>query len=72
MSQVKHTSSRTASRRLARAVSFLHLASQQLSAASQASPNRYHQTRLHGLAVGLRDFSLPLRRIASILERGDR
>ena len=70
MPKVEHTSNRTASRKLVRAVTFLTLAGQQLSAASQASSDRYHRNKFHRLALGLREFSLPLSRIASLLERG--
>jgi hypothetical protein len=70
MRRVEHVSHRAASRRLARAVSLLHLAGQQLLAASQASPDRFHRNKLRGLALGLREVSLPLSRIASVLERG--
>jgi hypothetical protein len=38
--------------------------------ASQASTDRYHRNKFHRLALGLREFSLPLSRIASLLERG--
>jgi len=69
MSKVEHTSSRAASRRLARAASLLNLASKQLNAASDVSPDRYHRTKFHNLALGLREFTLPLSRIASVLER---
>lgn len=72
MSQVDHTSTRAASRHLARAVSLLHLACTQLSAASQASPDRRSRTKLHNLALGLREFSIPLDRLASLFERGCR
>jgi hypothetical protein len=70
MNKFEHTSNRTASRKLVRAVTFLTLAGQQLSAASQSAPDRYHRYKFHRLALGLRDFSLPLSRIASLLERG--
>jgi hypothetical protein len=71
MRKVEHTSNRAASRRLARAVSLLHRAGEQLSAASPALLDRYHRNKLHGLALGLRDLSLPLSRIVSELERGE-
>jgi hypothetical protein len=70
MPKVEHTSNRTASRKLVRAVTLLTLAGQQLSAASQTSVDRYHRNKFHRLALGLREFSLPLSRIASLLERG--
>ena len=68
----KHTtlSSRVASRRLTRAVTLLHRAGRQLSEASRTAPDRYNRERLLGLAIGLRDLSLPLSRIASGLEKG--
>jgi hypothetical protein len=72
MPRVEHASYRAASRRLARAVFLLHRAGEQLSAASQVSPDRYHRNKLETLAVGLRELSLPLSRIASHLERGGR
>jgi hypothetical protein len=70
MPKVEHTSNRTASRKLVRAVTFLTLAGQQLNAASHASSDRYHRNKFHRLALGLREFSLPLSRLASLLERG--
>jgi hypothetical protein len=66
-----HTKSyRAANRRLARALSFLNRAGAQLKAASDVAPDRYHRNKLHGLSVGLRELSLPLARISSLLERG--
>lgn len=70
MSKVEHTSNRTASRKLVRAVTFLTLAGQALNAAGQVSKDHYHRKKFHRLAVGLREFSLPLSRIATLLERG--
>lgn len=70
MSRVSHTASRAASRRLARAVFLLDCAGRQISAASNASSDRYHRNKLHNLAIGLRDLTLPLYRIVSHLERG--
>jgi hypothetical protein len=70
MPRVEHTSNRTASRKLVRAVSLLTRAGEQLSAASQVSADRYHRNKFHRLALGLREFSLPLSRIASLLDRG--
>lgn len=70
MRKVEHTSPRAASRRVARAVSFLTLAGEQLAAASHASPDRYHRNKLHSFSIGIRELSLPLSRIASHLERG--
>jgi hypothetical protein len=68
--QLEPKSQRIASRKLLRAVTFLTLAGQQLSAASQSSTDRYTRKKFHRLALGLREFSLPLSRIASVLERG--
>jgi hypothetical protein len=70
MSKVEHASNRTASRKVLRAVTLLTLAGEQLSAAGQSSPDRYHRNRFHNLARGLKELSLPLSRLASILERG--
>ena len=70
MSRVEHISNRAASRILARAVILLTRAGEQLSAASHLSPDRYHRNKFHRLALGLREFSLPLSRAASLLERG--
>ena len=70
MPRVEHTSNRTASRKLVRAVTFLTLAGRALSAAGQVSTDRYHRNKFHRLAIGLRELSLPLSRIASLLERG--
>jgi hypothetical protein len=63
-------SHRISSRRLARALVFLHRAERQMAGASQAAPDRYHQNHLHCIATGLRDLSIPLMRIVSRLERG--
>jgi hypothetical protein len=70
MPKVEHTSNRTASRRLVRAVNFLTLAGRALCAASQASSDRYHKNKFHRLAIGVRELTLPLTRIASLLDRG--
>jgi hypothetical protein len=70
MDTLDTTSTRTASRRLTRAVSLLARAGRQLYCASQAAPDRFHRDRLHFFADGLRELSLPLSRIASRLERG--
>ena len=70
MSQLNHTSKRHTSRRLTRAVTLLHRAGRQLDTASQTAPDRYNRDRLHTLAIGLRELSLPLSRIASRLEKG--
>jgi hypothetical protein len=70
MNRFDHTSNRTTSRKLVRAVTLLTRAGEQLSAASQSSPDRYHRNKFHRLALGLREFSIPLSRIASLLERG--
>jgi hypothetical protein len=65
------SSHRIASRRLTRAVALLYRAGLQLDGASQIAPDRHNRDRLHTLAVGIRELSLPLSRIASRLERGD-
>ena len=70
MPKVEHTSNRTASRKLVRAVTFLTLAGQALNAASQVSTDRYHRNKFHHLSLGLRELALPLSRAASLLERG--
>ncbi len=66
------TSSRVASRRLARAVTLLSRASRQLDSASLFAPDKYNADRLRFLAGGLRDLSIPLSKIASRLEKGSR
>ena len=71
MQTVHNNSSRVASRRVGRALTLLSRASRQLDSASHSAPDQYHQQRLHGLVVGLRDLCLPLSKIASHLERGD-
>jgi len=71
MPKVEHTANRTASRKLLRAVTHLNLAGQQLSAAGQSSPDRHHRDKFHRMALGLRELSLPLSHLASLLERGD-
>jgi hypothetical protein len=72
MKEVSHTPSRAASIRLVRAVSHLRRAGQQLSAATHAAPNRYHQQQLRRLAVDLKALSAPLEGLASFLEHGGR
>ncbi len=72
MSRVSHTSDCAASIRLARAVSHLQQAGKELSAATQAAPDRYHQKQLRSLAVDLRTLSMPITGIATSLERGGR
>ena len=64
------TSNRTASRRLERAIMLLNRAGRQLDGASHASRERFHRDRLYSLATGLREFTLPLSRLASFLQRG--
>lgn len=61
---------RTASRRVSRAVTLLSSAGRQLDAASRLAADRYNSDRLHVLATGLREFCIPLGRIASRLEKG--
>ena len=70
MSEVSHTLNRAASIHLARVASHLTQAGKQLSAATHAVPDRYHQQRLRRLAVDLRELSLPLMGLVSSLERG--
>jgi len=69
MAQASHTSSRAASLRLARAVSHLQRAEQQLTAATHAAPSRHHQKQLRDIAVDLRALSGPIAGLASFLER---
>jgi hypothetical protein len=61
---------RVARLRLTRAVSHLQRAGQQLSAATHAAPNRYHQKQLRRLAIDLRELSSPIAGLASMLARG--
>jgi hypothetical protein len=61
---------RAASLRVARAVSHIQRAGQQLTAATNAAPDRYHQKRLRRLSVDLRELSQPLAGLVSSLERG--
>jgi hypothetical protein len=70
MERVSHTANRAASIRLARAVSHLQRAGQQLTAATHAAPDRYHQQQLRRLAVDLRALSLPIEGLASLLGHG--
>jgi hypothetical protein len=70
MSRVNHTSHRATSICLARAISLLNRASEQLQAARQTSADRYHRNELHDIALSLRGVRLPLSRIASALESG--
>jgi hypothetical protein len=68
--QLDLKSTRAASIRLARTVSYLQRAGQELIAATHAAPNRYHQQQLRRLAVDLRAISGPIEGLASHLERG--
>jgi hypothetical protein len=70
MVPLNRTSNRTASRRLVRAVTLLNRAGRQLDSASHAAPDHFHRDRLRFFATGLRELSLPLSRVASILEKG--
>lgn len=72
MNRVSHTNHRSASIRLARAVSHLQRANRELTAATQAAPDRYHQNQLRHLAVDVRELSNPLSRIVWTLENGAR
>jgi hypothetical protein len=71
MAPLNDTSSRTASRRLSRALTLLHRASRQLECASQSVPDRYNRDHLFNLSIGLREICLPLYRAASRLEKGE-
>ncbi len=68
--KLDYTSPRIASRRLQRALAFLHRAGQQLDAASNASDNRQDREHFRSLSSGLRELYLPLSKTASRLERG--
>lgn len=70
MRSLNTASNRIASRRLVRAITLLNRAGRQLSTASQSAQDRYNRDRLHALAVGLRELTLPLGTIASRLEKG--
>lgn len=70
MEPLNVTSNRTASRRLTRALTLLNRAGRQLDGASHAAPDRFQRDRLRFFATGLRELSLPLSRVASILEKG--
>jgi hypothetical protein len=61
---------RAASLRLARAVSHLRRAGQQLTAATHAAPSRFHQNQLRRLAIDLKAFSAPIKGLAAFLEHG--
>jgi hypothetical protein len=69
MAEVNPISRRVASRRLAKAVVLLHRAGQQLRNASQSAPDRYNRDKLHILALGLRDISVPLSKLATLLHK---
>ncbi len=71
LNPLNDNSSRTASRRLTRALTLLHRASRQLESASQSVPDRYNKAHLFNLSVGLREICIPLYRAASRLERGE-
>lgn len=68
--QLDPKSNRAASLRVARAASHLKQAGQQLIAAADAAPTRYHQQQLRRLTVDLRAFSVPIEGLASFLEHG--
>jgi len=70
MAQVKHISNRAASIRLARAISHLQRAEQQLTAATHAAPSRYHQKQLRHIAVDLRTLFGSVAGLASFPELG--
>ena len=67
--QLDLKSNRAASLRLARVVSHLHQAGQQLTAATHAAPNRYQEKQLSRLEVDLRTLLAPIEGLASFLER---
>lgn len=69
MPKVEHTSNRVASRKLAAAASLITRAGAEISAAGKALPHRYHRNRFLRIALGVREFSGPLYRLASLLER---
>ena len=70
MAPFERTSSRAATRRVARALTLLNRAGRQLDSPSQVAPDRFHRDRLRFLAVGLRGFSIPLSRVAAHLAKG--
>jgi hypothetical protein len=72
MAQLDRSSGRIASRRVERCISLLACASTELHRASGATNDTYSRDRLRYLANGLRNISLPLSRIASHLEQGER
>jgi hypothetical protein len=63
-------SARVSSRRLGRALTLLNDASKQLSAATNAAPDRHHQNQLRRILVDLRELSWPIAGLASKLARG--
>ena len=69
MPKVSHTFNRAASLRVARASFHLHQAGYQLAAATNATPDRYHQQRLRRLVADLRELSEPLAGLVSSLGR---
>ena len=70
LKECNRSSHRIASRRLERAVVLLARAGKQLDGASQAASDRHNRNRLYRLATGLREFTIPLARLASYLQRG--
>lgn len=66
MSKVSHSPAVTA-RRVASAARFLSQAGKQLTAATRPA-GRYHQQRLRGLLVDLRELSSPVADLVSSLE----
>jgi hypothetical protein len=71
MVRVFHKFNRSASVRLARAVSRLQRAGKELLAATRATPDRYHQEQLRDLVTEVRTLSNPLAGIVTSLERGE-
>jgi hypothetical protein len=68
MSQVEHTSSRAASRHIARAAALLSRAEHHLNAARSAASNRFEREQLHRLTRDLRSIGSPLASISPPLE----
>ena len=70
MHTVHNKCSRLASRGVSKAVTLLFRAGKELEAASRNAPDRYNADRLKFLALGVREVTLPLHRLASHLEKG--
>jgi hypothetical protein len=61
-----------ASLRCARTASHLHQAFEQLTAATHAAPDRYHQKQLRALGVDLRELAESIAEIVASRKRGGR